>query len=363
MTGFRLAVKDLFDVAGYPTAAGNPILLAASGLKIDTAPLVQQLLDAGAGFVGKTNTDELAFSLIGNNCHFGMPINPRYPDIIPGGSSSGSAVAVAAGLVDIGLGTDTSGSVRLPAVANGIVGWRPTFGLLNPDGIRPLAPSIDVPGFFTRDVRTMRDLMTGLGVAAIREPRKIVIAEDIMALCDSEVVQVFTDALRLNAAPAITVPSITSFPLASLADCFTTILLKEAWTVNAALFSRSSAVLGADIAERLRMGEAVTAENYEHAKQMRAAFRLEQQERLKDGLLAMPTLPVPPPHRTASAEQLAAFRARSIQLLCLAGLGGFPQMTIPLPLPDGRPAGLSLLSERGQDGILITLLESLASEG
>jgi amidase len=115
-------VKDLFDVAGYPTAAGNPVLLAASGIKVRTAPLVQTLLDAGAQFVGNANTDELAYSLIGDNIHFGMPINPIYPHRIPDGSSSGSAVAVAAKLADIGLGTDTSGSVRLPAAVNGVVG-------------------------------------------------------------------------------------------------------------------------------------------------------------------------------------------------------------------------------------------------
>src|SRR5690606_27643498 len=132
------AVKDVFDVAGYPTGAGNAYELACSGVKQVTAPIVQTLLDAGARFVGKTYTDELAYSLIGQNVHFGVSVNPAFPGFITGGSSSGSAIAASAGLADVGVGTDTSGSIRIPAALTGTIGWRPTHKLLPLDLCRPL---------------------------------------------------------------------------------------------------------------------------------------------------------------------------------------------------------------------------------
>ncbi|HEX2013282.1 MAG TPA: amidase family protein, partial [Roseateles sp.] len=122
LAGLSFAVKDLFDVAGYPTGGGSPIVLARSGIKTQTAPTVRQLLDAGARFVGKTVTDELAFSMNGNNAHFGAPINGAAPERISGGSSSGSASAVSSGLCDFALGTDTGGSVRAPASHCGLYG-------------------------------------------------------------------------------------------------------------------------------------------------------------------------------------------------------------------------------------------------
>ena len=127
LSGLTFAAKDLFDVAGYPTSAGSPHMLAMSGIKTRTAPTVQKLLDAGARLVGKTITDELAFSMSGKNAHFGTPVNGGAPDRIPGGSSAGSAAAVSNGLCDFALGTDTGGSVRAPANHCGLFGIRPTM--------------------------------------------------------------------------------------------------------------------------------------------------------------------------------------------------------------------------------------------
>src|SRR5215211_2320592 len=154
LAGLTFAAKDLFDVAGYPTSGGLPHLLAMSGVKTRTAPTVQKLLDAGARLVGKTITDELAFSMSGKNAHFGTPVNGRAPDRIPGGSSSGSAAAVSNGLCDFALGTDTGGSVRAPANHCGLFGIRLTHGRLSLDGALGLAPSFDTCGFFARDGET-----------------------------------------------------------------------------------------------------------------------------------------------------------------------------------------------------------------
>lgn len=351
--GLRLAVKDLFDVEGYPTAAGNPYLLAASGIKERTAPLVRRLLDLGAMFAGKTHTDELAYSLIGNNLHFGMPINPLYPDLIPGGSSSGSAVAVATGLADIGLGTDTSGSIRLPATANGLFGWRPSFGLLDPTGIRPLAPSLDVPGLLTRDLATLRRVMQSLDTYNSRPPSSILVVEDIVSLCDKDIAEGFWAAIRRLELPVVTRPSLSATELSDLARCFTTILQKEAWQTNQTLFERASQTLASDIAQRLISGREISDDRYDAAVLQRARFRQAFEEMMHDVVLVMPTLPTVPPRRDDTQERFASFRARSIQMLCISGLSGCPQITIPWPLPTGEPAGISLLAPHGFDGSLL----------
>src|SRR3712207_5013033 len=151
LSGLTFAVKDLFDVTGYPTGGGSPHLLAMSGVKTRTSPAVQRLLDSGARFVGKTHTDELAFSLNGKNAHFGTPVNGAAPERIPGGSSSGSASAVSHGLCDFALGTDTGGSVRGPASHCGLFGLRPTHGRVSLEGCLDLAPAFDSCGFFARN--------------------------------------------------------------------------------------------------------------------------------------------------------------------------------------------------------------------
>ncbi|RKE78170.1 amidase [Rhizobium sp. AG855] len=358
LAGLRLAVKDLFDVKGYPTAAGNPYLLAGSGIKEETAPLVRQLLDLGASFVGKTHTDELAYSLIGNNLHFGMPINPSHPELIPGGSSSGSAVAVASGLADIGLGTDTSGSIRLPATANGLFGWRPSFGLLDPAGVRPLAPSFDVPGLFTRDYATLRRVMQSLGVHDARTPSTILIVEDLLSSCDQDIADAFWATMRKLEAPVVTRPSLSTTGLPDLARCFTTILQKEAWQTNQVLFERARQTLAPDIVQRLISGREISHESYETAVSQRARFRQAFEETMHDAVLVMPTLPTVPPRRDDTQERFAAFRARSIEMLCIAGLSGCPQITMPLPLAGGEPAGISLIAAHGFDA---TFVEGLAT--
>jgi amidase len=353
LAGLRLAVKDVIDVKGYPTAAGNPYLLAGSGLKDETAPLVRQLLDLGATFVGKTHTDELAYSLIGNNLHFGMPINSSHPELIAGGSSSGSAVAVAAGLADIGLGTDTSGSIRLPATANGLFGWRPSCGLLDPAGIRPLAPSFDVPGLFTRDLATLRRVMQSLGVHATRAPSTILVVEDLVSLCDQDIANAFWATIRKLEAPVITRPSLSAIGISDLARCFTTILQKEAWQTNQTLFERAGQTLAPDIAQRLITGRRISDDTYDVAVAQRTRFHQAFEETMHDAVLAMPTLPTVPPQRDDTQERFATFRARSIEMLCIAGLSGSPQITMPWPLPSGEPAAFSLLARHGLDGSLL----------
>src|SRR5262245_40397488 len=156
LVGTTFVAKDLYDVRGYRTGAGNPDWERTHEPAARTAPAIERLLAAGATLVGKSCTDELAFSLDGINVHYGTPLNPRFPDRLPGGSSSGSASAVAAGLCDFALGSDTSGSIRVPASYCGVYGFRPSHGAVPIDGVVPLAPAFDTVGWLARDAAMLR---------------------------------------------------------------------------------------------------------------------------------------------------------------------------------------------------------------
>ncbi len=197
LVGLTFAAKDLFDIAGYVTGAGNPDWLRTHTPAGETAPAVRMLLDAGATLVGKTLTDELAFSMSGENIHYGTPVNPAAPGRIPGGSSSGSASATAGRLVDFALGTDTSGSIRVPASYCGLFGMRPTHGRVSCRGVVPLAPSLDTVGWFAREAL----LLQRIGGVLLAEhpsatlPTRILIADDAFALVEDAVRDVFQMAV------------------------------------------------------------------------------------------------------------------------------------------------------------------------
>ncbi|MDR9763335.1 amidase family protein [Rhizobium redzepovicii] len=363
LSGLRLAVKDLFDVAGYPTAAGNAAVLAASGIRAATAPLVQALLDAGACFVGKTNTDELAYSLIGGNVHFGMPRNPRDPDLIPGGSSSGSAVAVAAGLADIGLGTDTSGSIRLPAAINGLIGWRPTHGSLDNRALRALAPSFDVPGFMTRSLEPMDAVMSAVGMPAANDrPISILIPADIFETIDGAIADEMIASIRSAVMPIRKIDSISSFSLADLAVAFITILQKEAWESNKTLFEQAPEAIAPDIAARLLSGSRLEDWEVREARAIAKLFSGEIDRLLGENVVvALPTLAMSAPTRDAEPESFAAFRSACVKLLCLSGLSGCTQLAFPITDCAGN-ISLSLLGARSTDRMLVYVARQIRAE-
>src|SRR5215468_9547236 len=192
LDGLTFVVKDLIDVEGHVTGAGNPDWAARQAPAATSAPVVERLLRAGATLVGRTVTDELAFSLEGENHHYGTPVNPRAPERLPGGSSSGSAVAVAAGLADLGLGTDTGGSVRVPASFCGLYGWRPSHGRVSMDGVVRFAPSYDTVGLLARDAgRLQLAAQCLLGTpAATASGHRLLLAMDAFALAEPEAASV-----------------------------------------------------------------------------------------------------------------------------------------------------------------------------
>lgn len=361
LAGLTLAVKDIFEVAGYPTGAGNAYELARSGVKQTTAPVVQTLLDAGAAFVGKTYTDELAYSLLGQNVHFGSSTNPAFPGFITGGSSSGSAVAVAAGLADIGLGTDTSGSVRIPAALTGTVGWRPTHGLLPMDLCRPVAPSFDTAGIIVRDLDDLSDLMDVFGIADTVDPSAPVFMGEALGAIDSDVWKDCQQSLDASGQHFATEQTLAGFTLTALAEAFQTILRHEAYRSNAALLAVRPDAIDPAIRARLESGRDISPAQLEQARKLQGDLASHLDLQLRSGpVLAFPTLPTMPPKSPVDEREGQSFRQRVIVLTCVAGLAGLPQLSVPLGRKRPTQA-ISLLAGRGFDRTLLIAAQRLAS--
>jgi amidase len=367
LSGLTLGVKDLFDVAGYPTGCGSPTMLALSGVKARTAPTVQRLLDAGARFVGKTHTDELAFSLNGRNAHFGTPLNGGAPDRIPGGSSSGSASAVSNGLCDVALGTDTGGSVRGPASHCGLFGLRPMHGRIPLDGAHDLAPSFDTCGFFARDAATFRrvgEVLLGDDPAPLPERPRLLVAADAVGLLDAEVADALAPAMDRVAAALGEGRPVTAAPdgFEGLYWAFRYLQGREAWEVDGAMIERHRPPLGPGVAERFAFARAVTDGQVAQAGATRAAYRERLVGLLAGGaVLMMPTMPDVAPRLDEPEVELARYRDNALNLLCLSGLSGLPQVSLPLARRLGAPLGLSLIGPPGSDLSLLRLAERVAA--
>lgn len=367
LSGLYFGVKDLFDVAGYPTGGGNPLVLALSGTKTHTAPTVQKLLDAGAAFAGKTVTDELAFSMNGNNAHFGAPLNGAAPERITGGSSSGSASAVSSRLCDFALGTDTGGSVRAPASHCGLYGIRPTHGRVSLQSALALCHSYDTCGWFTRDATTFArvgDVLLGADPAPLpARPRLLsptdvwgLIASDVLPAWDSARAQV--QAVYGEAAP--TTVALDSFE--AMYWSFRYLQGREAWMTDGAFIERYAPVLGPGVKERFAWSRDVTDAQVEQAQAFRARFTAHLRQLLgQDGVLVMPSMPDIAPLRSTDEVTLEHYRNQAVQMLCIAGLSGFPQISLPLAGRQGAPLGLSLLGPAGSDRSLIAMAQQLAA--
>lgn len=353
LRGLTMAVKDVFDIAGHRTGNGNPVWLESHTPAARTASAVQRLLAAGASMVGKTHTDEMAYSLNGENVHYGTPTNPNAPGRIPGGSSSGSAVAVAGGLVDFALGTDCGGSVRLPASYCGIYGIRTTHGLIPADGVVDLAASFDTVGWFARDPVTMSRvgdvlLPGGPGFA----PKRLLIAEDAFAFAGEEITAAMAAAVeRLKAAFADhrQVRVYTGDP-AAWSGIFRILQGDEIRRRHGAWIDAHNPSFGPGIAERFRWTRTIDPAEVERMRPQREAVARHLDSLLgDDALLCLPTAPGIAPKLATPAAELEVFRARAFALLSIAGLARLPQISLPLATMAGCPLGLSLVAPRGRD--------------
>lgn len=365
LAGKTLVIKDLYDTAGRKTGNGSPDFLAASEPATQTAATVQKLLDAGADIVGIAICDEFFYSLTGANAHYGTPQNLRAPGRLPGGSSSGSAAAMAAEMCDFALGSDTGGSVRIPAAFCGLYGIRPTHGRVDLTGGREMAPSLDTAGWFANDAALFKTvgpvILDDQTVAA--DIDRLLIAEDGFEQADPAVAQ----ALRavVDAAAGVLPPSepVTVAPggLAAWSEAFRVIQASEVKTTNLPWVEEHQANLGPGIKERFAMAATITPEATAAARQERDIIRAHMHELVPPGtVVCLPTAPVIAPKVDTPPEGLEFFRTNTLALTCIAGHSGLPQISLPAATVEGCPVGLSFIGWAGGDEALLDLAVTLA---
>ena len=365
LAGLAFGAKDVFHIAGTRTGFGHPAWLATHEPPLETAVAVKRLLDAGANLAGKTHTDEMAYSLTGENVHYGTPVNVRAPDRIPGGSSNGSAAAVTAGLVDFAIGTDCGGSVRLPASYCGILGMRPTVDRVPLDGVIPFGPPFDVAGWFARDAGVLEKVGRVLleDDSEPAPPRRLLRAADAFAMVDEAVAGALDRAVERVAALVDTVEDVTVAP-GGLEDWFETFRVVQAasvWANHGAWIRETKPEFGPGIKDRFEWVEALDAGTVEAAMPRFEAIRTRIDEVLGPGdVLCLPTSPRVAPLKNTPVDDIEIrYRHQAMHLLCIAGLGGLPQLSLPMAELDGLPLGLSINGPRGADLQLLGLGRSL----
>lgn len=360
LTGLRFAAKDVFDVAGHVTGAGNPDWLATHAAAAQHSAVVAALLDAGATLMGKVVTDELAYSLHGDNTHYGAPLNTRAPERVTGGSSSGSAAAVAAGLVDFALGTDTGGSTRVPASYCRLWGLRSTHGLVSTEGLVPLHPRFDTTTWLALDADTFHRVAQVLLPADGFTPRRVLRLDDAWTLADAEfaaplqrVLRVLSDLLDLQAESVHTAAADT---LESWRQTYAAAGAHEGWQVHGAWIEAQQPNFAPPIAARWRAASQVSDDDAVAAGD--TAQRIRERVRAllgDDGVAVLPSAASLAPRRDADPATVDAVRLRTMAITCIAGLAGLPQISIPMATPDGVPLGISLLGPAGSDLVLTRL--------
>lgn len=374
-----VAVKDLFAIKGYRIGAGNPTFLAESRAETTTAPAVADLLRGGASLRGIARTDEFAYSIAGDNAHYGTPPNGAVPGALPGGSSSGPASAVATGQAEIGLATDTAGSIRVPASYQGLWGLRTTHGLVPRQGLLPLAQSFDTVGWLTRDGATLQRVVdwclsydgsesteSALGASGADLPWRLFVPEEVLAAVEPETRAAF-DALIARVAASDDPPTFARVPLGDLDDYFEPFRIvqgAEAWRSNGEWVREHPDAVGPAVAERFRVAAQVTPEAEASARRALEPLREHVQALVGNGVLIMPTVPGPAPLRTHDGDRVDAVRQATLRMTTPAAVGGLPAVTVPLLTVPSRlgpaPVGVCLVSRAGTDIALVRLARRLS---
>jgi amidase len=379
LTGLRLAVKDLIDVGGYKTSCGNPTWRDTHPKAATNAVCVDQLLLAGAECVGKTITDELAFGLNGENFFYGTPLNPRAPNRVPGGSSSGSASAVACGIVDFALGTDTGGSVRVPASNCGIFGMRPSHGRISVAGVNPLAPSFDTVGVLARSLEVLAkaaSVLLACDIPSSFNVGKVHLLEEAFAICDAEVKNALAKPVDLL--KTIFSGKVEKTSLKDIGEQASGSGLKGWYHTYCAIqWAEIWSCLGSWVEEAKPEFGPTTKMNFEFVKNMDRGALVKAVRQREDyfsllneflgpnDLLCMPTAPALAPIKgTLGIDRTVGdYYPRTLSLTSIAGIGRLPQVTLPMAEVSGVPIGLSLLARQGRDGFLLAAAQLLAKAG
>ena len=356
--GLTFAAKDIFDIEGHTTGGGNPDWKATHPPASRNAWIVQTLVDAGATMVGKTHTDELTRGILGENAHYGTPINSKAPDRVPGGSSSGSAAAVSGGLVDFALGSDTGGSVRIPASFCGVYGLRPTHGRVLLDGILTQAPSYDTIGWFTRDATTYARIAEVVFGNRIQNtiPSHLIIAEDAFEEADRDVSAVLRPiAEKISGmVPSSSQIRLASSGLTDWASQQNILQSEEAWDSVKDWVDTVNPRFSFWVSERYNLAISLTPDQISEAALLREQVRARMDEVFANGgIVVLPTAVAPAPLLGLPASAKKEIQGRLSHLTCIAGTTGRPQLSLPLGEVNGVPVGLSFMGDHGSDEELI----------
>ncbi len=348
-SGKRVAIKDSIDIAGHPTRSGSRAFADAPAAT-KNAEVVDAIIDAGWQIVGKTNLHELAFGVTGINDWTGTPINPQAPDRVPGGSSSGSASAVAAGLADIAIGTDTGGSVRVPAACCGVAGLKPTYGRVSRIGAHPLESSLDRVGPFARSmddlIAAMQVICPGFNVQGL--PGDGIKVGFLDVACDAHL-QASLGAAADRAGWRRSHLQLSEFEAAFTAGL--TVINFENWAAFGHLTGKG--LIGADVESRLLAASRTTGEELAHAEAVRSRFTRQVDAALEDyAVLLLPTLPTLPP-TLGEARAGSKAVAGMTPLVRPFNLSGHPALTVPVELDGGGlKVGLQIVGRKGQDELV-----------
>ncbi|MDG2383737.1 MAG: amidase [Pirellulaceae bacterium] len=365
LSDLTFAAKDIFDVKGYVTGGGNPDWKKSQIIAEKTAWAVQILVETGASMVGKTITDEITRGIFGENAHYGTPVNSNAPGRVPGGSSSGSAAAVAGNLVDFALGSDTGGSVRVPASFCGLYGLRPTHGRVSLDGVLPQADSYDTVGWFARDAKTLAKVGSTLLQSPIIDelPQRVVVAQDAFELLDEATYDALQPAVEriCNLIGERAIESLAESSLTIWRDQQGTLQSREAWETVKQWIDETNPRFSFEVSERYLLAKNISDEEIAFALERKAELLARMEFILADKtIVLMPTTIGPAPPIGQKLSDRTRFRLQTSQLNCIAGTTGGPQINLPLADQDGLPVGISLLGSPGEDEMLIKTALELA---
>ncbi len=366
LSGLTFAAKDIFDIAGHVTGGGNPDWKATQPAAQQTAWAVQVLVDAGATMVGKTLTDEITRGIFGENAHYGTPVNPRAPGRVPGGSSSGSASAVAGELVDFALGSDTGGSVRVPASFCGLYGLRPTHGRIPLDGVLPQSASYDTVGWFARDPDTFARVGAVLLQSNISpgRPSQLLIAVDAFELVDPPVAEALRPQVERIASLVERRAEVRLSPT-SLFDWTgqqQVLQGREAWETMKDWIDEVNPRFSFEVTERYTLAKGISDQDVDAAHQVKEQVLARMDQLLTEGtVVCLPTTVGPAPPIGQRLSERTSLRLRTSQLTCIAGTTGGPQINLPLAEVEGTPVGISLLGARGSDEMLLAFAQKIGS--
>jgi amidase len=366
LAGLTFMVKDLFAIKGRKVSNGNPSFYEHASPAHETAPVIERLLAAGTSCTGITICDEFFYSVLGSNAHYGQPVNSRAPKHVTGGSSCGSAAAVAANMCDFALGSDTGGSIRVPASFSGLYGLRPSYGRISTQGATPMAPSYDTIGFLAREAELFRAIGRVLleGDHVEGGVTRLILAQDFFLHAEASADQALWQVLD-KLGSALPKPEHEEIAGEALDDWRNAFRLIQGFEIQSTLlpFIQShNAHLGPGVKERFEAAAGITYREAEEARHLRARIKAKLEALAKPGtLIVLPTTPTLPPEREIpDGASFAEFRSQTLAYTCLSGHSGLPQISIPATEAAGCPIGLSFIGWRGGDEALLDLAVRLA---